>query len=168
VPDDYYKQFIDLANDMDCRVIVDTSGEHLSQAAEAGVYLLKPNMRELANLAGTSINSETQQIEAAHEIIKAGKAQVVVVSLDTGGALLLTRDDCKQLRTPTVPIRSKLGAGDSMVARIVLKLAQGKGLRTATLYGLAAGAATVMWEGTELCTKSDTDHLYETLIENGS
>ena len=168
VPENYYKKIIELADKCDCRVIVDTFGKHLKLAAEAGVYLLKPNMRELGNLAGNTIESEAHQMEAAQEIIDSGQAEVVVVSLGAGGALLVTEEKHEQLRTPTVPIRSKLGAGDSMVAGIILKLAQGEGIREATQYGLAAGAATVTTEGTELCSKSDTDRLYERLQENGS
>ena len=168
VPENYYKKIIELADECECRVIVDTSGKHLKLAAEAGVYLLKPNMRELGNLAGNTIESEAHQMEAALEIIGSGQAEVVVVSLGAGGALLVTEEKSEQLRTPTVPIRSKLGAGDSMVAGIVLKLAQGEGIRKATQYGLAAGAATVTTEGTKLCSKSDTDRLYERLQEKGS
>lgn len=166
VPDNYYKNIVDLANDIDCRVIVDTSGEHLRLAAKAGVYLLKPNMRELGNLAGSTIESEVHQKEAAQEIVDSGKAKIVVVSMGAGGALLVTEDINEHLRTPTVPIRSKLGAGDSMVAGIILKLAQGESLRDAALYGIAAGAAAVMTEGIELCSKSDTDSLFERLKED--
>jgi 6-phosphofructokinase 2 len=165
VPENYYKDIIDIAEDQNCRVIVDTSGKHLKLAAKAGVYLLKPNMRELGNLAGNTIESEAHQMEAAQDIINSGQAEVIVVSLGAGGALLVTEGKSEQLRTPTVPIRSKLGAGDSMVAGIILKLAQGESIRDATQYGLAAGAATVTTEGTELCSKSDTDRLFERLQE---
>jgi 6-phosphofructokinase 2 len=166
VPEDYFQEIIELATGIDCRVLVDTSGQHLKRAAEAGVYLLKPNMRELGNLAGNTIESEAHQKEAAQAIIVSGQAKVVVVSLGAGGALLVTEDTMEQLRTPTVPIRSRLGAGDSMVAGMILKLAQGESIRDATRYGLAAGAATVTTEGTEFCSKTDTDRLYERLMEN--
>lgn len=167
-PDNYFKKIAKLAKKIEARLIVDTSSETLRAAADAGVYLLKPNIRELGELAGTNIESETHEKEAAQELIDSGKAEVVVVSLGAGGALLVTEEGTEQFRTPTVPIRSKLGAGDSMVAGIVLKLAQGESIRTATQYGIAAGAATVMTEGTELCNKSDTDNLYEKLTEGES
>jgi 6-phosphofructokinase 2 len=168
VPNDFYQKVADLAKQINSRLILDTSGEPLILAAEKGVYLLKPNMRELGYLAGNTIESEAHQREAAQEIVDSGKAEVVVVSLGAGGALLVTEEISEHLRTPTVPIRSKLGAGDSMVAGIVLKLAQGEDIRQATMYGIAAGAATVMTEGIELCQKSDTDRLYERLMENPS
>jgi 6-phosphofructokinase 2 len=48
-----------------------------------------------------------------------------------------------------------------MVAGIVLSLARGESLENSFHYGLAAGSAAVMTPGTELCTKEDTDRLYQ-------
>ncbi len=163
-PDDLYQRIVEVANDLDCRVIVDTSGKPLKMASKAGVFLLKPNMRELGNLAGSAIESEAYQIKAAKALVDQGKAQVVVVSLGAGGALLVTDSESEHLRTPTVPIRSKLGAGDSMVAGMVVRLIQGEEIRDAVMYGIAAGAATVMTPGTDLCSKKNTDKLYERLV----
>lgn len=163
VPVDFYQQIAEIAKDIGCKLIVDTSGEPLKMAAKVGVFLLKPNLRELGYLAGCEIESEEQEIEAAQKLINMGDAEVVVVSLGAGGALLVTEKRVEHLRTPTVPIRSKLGAGDSMVAGIVLRLSEGKPIREATLYGIAAGAATVMTPGVELCSKKDTDRLYQNL-----
>jgi len=167
-PEDFFKKIAKTSNDLKARLIIDTSGEPLIAAAEAGVYMLKPNMRELGNLAGTEIESEAHQIEAAQELVESGKAEVVVVSLGAGGALLVTKDISEHIRTPTVPIHSKLGAGDSMVAGIVLSLAKGNNIKNAVRYGIAAGAATVMTPGFDLCSKSDTDMLYERITENNS
>ena len=166
VPEDFYQQVAALANDIGSKLIVDTSGKQLKLAAEAGVFLLKPNMRELGTLAGNEIESETHQIEAAREIVEAGNAEVVVVSMGAGGALLVNKDHSEHIRTPTVPIRSKLGAGDSMVAGIVYSLAKGNSIRKAVMYGIAAGASAVMTPGIELCNKSDTESLYENLLES--
>ncbi len=165
VPDDFYQHVAEIAHDINSRLIIDTSGKPLELAIKEGAFLLKPNIRELGVLAGVEIKSEEQEIEVAQSLIKSGGTEVMVVSLGAGGALLVTQDDAEQFRTPTVPIRSKLGAGDSMVAGIVLSLAKGWDIRQAVMYGNAAGAATVMTEGTQLCTKEDTDRLYERLLE---
>jgi len=166
VPEDFYQKIAKLADDLDSKLIVDTSRKQLKLAAEAGVFLLKPNMRELGTLAGNEITSEAHQKEVAREIVDSGSAEVVVVSLGAGGALLVNEDYEEHIRTPTVPIRSKLGAGDSMVAGIVCSLAEGNSIRKAVMYGIAAGASAVMTPGIELCNKSDTDSLYENLLED--
>ena len=168
VPTNYYQRIANLARDLNSKLIVDTSGDSLVAAANAGVYLLKPNMRELRILAQGEIESEAQQKQAARGLIKSGKAKIVIVSLGAGGALLVTKNITEHIRTPTVPIRSKLGAGDSMVAGVVLSLAQGKRILDAIKFGVAAGAAGVMTPGTELCRKEDTDKLYQRLMDQPS
>ncbi len=160
VPKDFYARVANLAKGFGARMIVDTFGEALRLAARAGVYLLKPNMRELRDLAEQEIRDESQQEAVAMEIVKSGHAEAVVVSLGPAGALMVSKEGYERLRAPTVPIESKVGAGDSMVAGIVLSLAQGKSLRDAVRFGVAAGAAAVMTPGTELCRLEDTERLY--------
>jgi 6-phosphofructokinase 2 len=165
VPDDFYLHVAEIAHELGSRLVIDTSGKQLALALEEGAYLLKPNLRELEELAGIEIKSEDQEVEFARSLITSSRTEVVVVSLGAGGALLVTKDQEKQLRTPTVPVRSKLGAGDSMVAGIVLSLAKGWAIEEATKYGIAAGAATVSTHGTQFCTKGDTDQLYHRLSD---
>jgi 6-phosphofructokinase 2 len=65
------------------------------------------------------------------------------------------------LRAPTVTIRSKVGAGDSMVAGIVLALSRGSAFIDAVQFGMAAGSAAVMTPGSELCRREDVERLYQ-------
>ena len=164
VPHDFYQRVAELAQEMESRLILDTSEEPLRLATEAGVYLIKPNMRELGQLVGREIEGENHQIAAAKDLVERKRTEVVVVSMGAGGALLVTEEMAEHLRTPTVPIKSRIGAGDSMVAGIVLGLSRGKSVREATLFGMAAGAATVMLPGTELCRRDDTEALYQRLL----
>jgi len=168
VPPDFYAQVVRTAKELDSRVIVDTSGEALSAVARAGPYLLKPNLNELQTLAGEKIWNEVQIEETARRIIRQGICQVLVVSLGAAGAILVTKDIFERFRTPTVKIKSKVGAGDSMVAGIVLSLARGKSLREALLFGVSAGAAAVATPGTELCNQEDTERLYNHLLSQHS
>jgi 6-phosphofructokinase 2 len=165
VPMDFYTRVARQARENNSRVIVDSSEEALRAAARGGVYLLKPNMRELGQLAGEEIESEEQQVTVAQELVESDQAQVVVVSLGAAGALLVTKTMTERLRAPIVPIQSKIGAGDSMVAGIVLSLARGKELLNAIRFGVAAGAAAVMTPGTELCRRGDTVELYKRIVE---
>lgn len=161
VPDDFYARAAQIAKGLGSRMIVDTSEQALRLVAREGVYLIKPNLRELQFLAGSNIEEETQHEEAAQELIRTGQAEVVVVSLGATGALMASAQGCERLRSPAVPIRSRVGAGDSMVAGMVLSLAQGKSLKEAFRFGLAAGVAAVMTPGTELCRRADAERLFE-------
>ncbi|MEZ6097708.1 MAG: 1-phosphofructokinase family hexose kinase [Pirellulaceae bacterium] len=149
-----------------CRVILDTSGWPLRLGLQSPLFLIKPNMHELEQLAGRTIADDPQIRGVARSLIEEGKVQVVVTSLGSGGAVLTTADEHQQIRSPTVKIRSKVGAGDSMVAGIVFALSKGKPLVESVRYGVAAGAAAVMTEGTELCRRTDTERLYREMTNS--
>lgn len=156
----FYAQVAEHAPDT-TRVVVDTSGEALQRTVEAGVFLIKPNLRELGQLVGQELHGDPEIEAAARELIEKGEVQHVVVSLGAGGALHVSREHSEHVRSPTVPIRSKVGAGDSMVAGLVTRLAAGDGVAQAVRFGVAAGAAAVMTEGTRLCRREDVERLYE-------
>jgi len=165
VPDDFYARLAHIANHKEARIIVDTSGEALHLAARSGVYLLKPNVRELQELTKIQINNESDLKKAAMKFVEEEQCEVVIVSLGAGGALMVSKDGYEHFRTPTVPIRSKVGAGDSMVGGMIFSLEQGKTLRESVLFGISAGAAAVMNPQRELCRLSDTEELFKKLID---
>ncbi len=145
------------------RLFLDTSGPALAAAAGIGAYLVKPNLRELSAFVDRPLQSSREQITAGREMLDRLGAQVVIVSLGADGALIVTADDAECLPTPAVTIRSSVGAGDSMMGGIATRLVGGASLRDAALYGLAAGAAALLTDGTELCRRDDTDRLYVAL-----
>lgn len=142
------------------RVILDTSGPALRWGLESPVYLIKPNLRELGELADKTVENDAQIADAAQSLIAKGKVQVVVTSLGSGGAILITAEGQELIRAPTVKIRSKVGAGDSTVGGLVLSLARGQSIWDAVRFGVAAGSAAVMTEGTELCRRDDAERLF--------
>ena len=161
VPEDFYARVSKWGKSHGARTIVDTSGDSLAQACGEGVFLVKPNLRELELLHGKSIDNEEEEEELARKLVEDGSAEVVVVSLGAAGALLAWKEGLERVRAPRVPIKSKVGAGDSMVAGIVTGLSRGWKIPDAVRLGVAAGAAAVMTPGTELCSGEDTDRLYE-------
>lgn len=142
------------------RVLVDTRGEPLRRALEAGICLAKPNVGELSELVGRELESDRQIEAAASEIVERGGVEAIVTSIGAGGAILVTSEGATCVRSPTVPIRSKVGAGDSMVGGIAHRLLAGDSFLDAVRFGVAAGAAAVMTEGTELARKVDVERLY--------
>lgn len=160
VPEDFYAKVAKLGAERGSKVVLDTSRGPLRAAMEEGVYLLKPNLRELGQLAGRELLDEDEQESFAGELVAKGKARAVVISMAAAGAVLVTSGARVRLRSPTVKIRSTVGAGDSMVAGMVLALSKGASFAEAARFGVAAGAAAVMTPGTELCRKEDAERLY--------
>jgi 6-phosphofructokinase 2 len=165
VPPDFYGQLAKLAKPHNTRVIVDTSGEALRLAVEEGVFLIKPNLREFAELTGRERVDELQEEQLARQLVSTNKSETVMVSLGAAGVLVASAEGTERVRAPLVPIKSKVGAGDSTVAGIVLALARGQSWREAVRFGVAAGAAAVMTPGTELCRREDVEGLYEQLMQ---
>lgn len=166
VPHDFFARVAQMVKEANSRFVLDTSTNEALQIAaeEVGVYLIKPNLREFRKLVGRELEKEEEQEAAALDLVERGHSQVVVISLGAAGVLLATKDGTEHIRAPTVHIKSKVGAGDSTVAGIVLSLARGEPLRKAILFGVAAGAAAVMTPGTELCRLEDTQELYKNLL----
>ncbi|PON11699.1 hypothetical protein C2W62_43450 [Candidatus Entotheonella serta] len=165
VPSDFYARVAHLGRKRGARVIVDTPGEALRTAVHEGVYLVKPNLRELSDLVDHELRDEAEQEAAVMDFVQQGNCQAVVLSLGAAGVLWGSASGCERFRASTVPIISKVGAGDSTVAGLVLSLARGMSLHEAVRFAIAAGAAAVMTPGTELCRREDKERLYTRLTE---
>ncbi len=164
VPADFYAKAAGIGKKRGVKTIIDTSGEALEKALKEGVYLIKPNVREFREMVGEEIKEKSQIKAEALKMVKSGRCEVLVISLGAAGALMVSEDFAEHILPPTVPIVSKVGAGDSMVAGIVLSIAQGKPLRESILFGVAAGTAAVMTPGTELCRREDAERLFKNMI----
>jgi 6-phosphofructokinase 2 len=161
VPTDFYARLAKQVREREGRFVVDTSGAALAEAFRGGdVYLAKPSLRELREFVGRELADESDQDEAAMQIVNSKQAEIVVVSLGAAGALLATASGCTRVRSPSVPVKSKVGAGDSMVAGIVLSLARQMSIRDAVHFGIACGTAAVMMPGTQLCRREDAERLF--------
>lgn len=164
VPADFYARVARAGKKKGAKTIIDASGEALEEALREGVYLIKPNVREFRELVGEDIKEESQIKAAAQKMVKSGRCEVLVISLGPAGALMVSEEVTEHILPPTVPIVSKVGAGDSMVAGIVLSLARGRPPRESVLFGVAAGTAAVMTPGTQLCRREDAERLFESMV----
>ncbi len=166
IPEDFYAKVAFVAKKTKARLILDTSGVALLRGANAGVFLLKPNLSELGTLCGVKSISVLELEELARNFLEKKTCEVMVVSLGARGAMLATLDTIEHIAAPTVHQKSTIGAGDSMVAGMVLSLARGKSFREMARYGVACGTAATMSPGTELCRKENADKLYQWIKSN--
>jgi 6-phosphofructokinase 2 len=159
-PPDFLARIARLVRTRGGRFVLDSQGEAASKALDSGVHLYKPSLREFRDLAGLPGAEDAELAEAAKRWIRLGRCEVVVLSLGAAGALYVTESSAEHVRAPMVPVRSTVGAGDAMLAGIVLRRHEGWPLDQAVRFGVAAGAASVMRPGTELCGRSDTERLF--------
>jgi 6-phosphofructokinase 2 len=163
-PTNFYQQVALICRDLGVPFVLDTSGGGLRHIT-SGVYLLKASVRELRECVGRELVTESEQVDAAHEIIDCGRAKAVVVSLGSDGALLATPQG--SLRFSAIPMRalSGVGAGDAMVAAITVGLSRGWSMSKSVRYGIAVGAAMLLTPGTQPCTRADAERLFEVAEE---
>ncbi len=154
VAPDFYARVARLAHRLGARLVLDTSGPALKQAGH-GVYLIKPSLQELRELVGHDIRTESEEEAACAGLIAEGRCEVAVLSLGERGALLATAGMHRRFRPLKVKVRSTVGAGDSMVAGIVLGLARGEDLVASVRLGIAAATAALTRPGTQLCHPED-------------
>jgi len=164
VPDDYYQRVADMCGQLGARLILDTSGGGLRHVS-SGVFLLKASVRELRECVGRPLVDEAEQVAAAHELIDGGRAEVVLVSVGSEGAVLVTRHATQRFSAIPMPSGSGVGAGDAMVAAITVGLSRGWTLTKSVGLGIAAGAAMLMTPGTAACERRDVERLFETVTE---
>lgn len=166
LPDDFLAVIAGIARKKGLKLIIDSSGAALSKALEVGVYLVKPNLAELSQWVGKEELQLHEVEDAATQLVKEGKAKVVVVSLGPAGALLVTDELVKRVQAPTVRKKSTIGAGDSMVAGMTWMLSQQKSLQEVVMFGVACGTAATMNAGTALFEAEDAYRLYDWIRTN--
>lgn len=159
LPSDFYKKIAAIAKESNVKVIVDTSGEALKKVLETGVYLIKPNIGELAKLIGVERLELPEVEKAAKKLIENKSAEIVVVSLGADGAILVTKDETHLVKAPKAEKKSTVGAGDSMVGGLVWALSQNKTLKEVIQIGVCCGTAATMNEGTQLFNMEDVMRL---------
>lgn len=159
-PVELFSRISEIAQRKNVKLIVDSSGPALQKAVSAGVYLIKPNIGELAALAGKE-ELQIEQVELiAKELILNRHCEIIVVSLGQSGALLVTRDKLYRAIPPAVVRVSTVGAGDSMLAGIIYALSLNWDFDAAIRYGVACGTAACMNPGTALCHFDDIDRIF--------
>jgi len=142
------------------KIILDTSGTALREALKENVYLIKPNQRELAQLAESDFLSSEEQEAFALELIKSRKAKYVVVSLGARGAFIASEEGIHYQATPSIIAKSTIGAGDSMVAGLVYGTINKCTAKTMLKWGVACGVATTMSEGTNLASIENIKNIF--------
>jgi 1-phosphofructokinase len=158
LPPDAYVDLLKIAHDHNMYTVLDADGPALEHGLRAKPYLIKPNLRELEMLVGHTLADDGEVLAAARELHEEG-VKIVTVSLAERGALAVSEEGVWRVVPPEVKTDSTVGAGDSFVAGVVASLSAGESLREALILGTAAGSATAMTPGTELCHLEDVQRL---------
>lgn len=129
-------------------VYLDADGEPMAKGIAAVPTMIKPNNDELAALMGKEKLTLEEMMAEGQRLVETG-IEEVVISLGSDGILSVSKDGCYKADALTVPVKSTVGAGDSVVAAMAYgkekKLPREEMLRLA----VAIGAASVMQDGSQ-------------------
>ncbi|MCY7291568.1 MAG: 1-phosphofructokinase family hexose kinase [Ferruginibacter sp.] len=161
----FYAEIIRSLATKKIKIILDTSGRALTEALKENVFLIKPNQRELAQLAGKEFLDSHKQEEFATSLVQAGRVNYVIVSLGSKGALIVSKDGVNYQTPPSVEVKSTIGAGDSMLAGIIYGLLKNESPQNILKWGIACGTAATMQEGTDLAQHDNINVVFK-MINN--
>jgi 1-phosphofructokinase len=158
VPVSIYKTLLGKAGKYNTKCILDAEGQLLLEGLQAKPYMIKPNLYELESALGMELTTHTEIVRAAREFVHRGVC-IVGVSIGEDGAIIV--DEKGAYYAPSIPVKvmGTAGAGDSMVAGFCLAVQEGVELSEVLRYGVAAATASVIREGTLLCTRSDFEDM---------
>lgn len=144
------------------QVVLDSSGPTLAEAVAhpiAGLAVLRMDDQEAEDLAGRRLLQQSETADFAMELVARGVARQVIIARGAEGSVLAMAGQRLFVTAAEVPVKSKVGAGDSFVAGFVLATARGLDVAAALQMGSAAASAAVMTEATQLCRREDVERL---------
>lgn len=161
IPPEFYSK---LCSSWPGLTYLDAEGEALKIALKdpfKAPYAIKPNLYELESTFGVRLPTPR---DIAGFCRKKFFNQLEVqclwsacVSMGAEGAVLITPTCSYYCPALDVPAKGIHGAGDAMVAGLIYAQITAQPEENLLPYAVAAAAASVMQEGTQMCTKEDFD-----------
>lgn len=149
VPADLYARIIRLLHEAGVRCLLDSSGAGLREGVRAVPSMVKPNRVELEELVGDSVSDEQGVISAAQRLVNTG-IELVVVSLGRRGALFVTPDAVLHAVLPEAAVQSTVGAGDALVAGLLVGQKRGLGLADCACLATAYSVGVITSPNSQL------------------
>lgn len=141
VPSATYATLIAKLKESGKQVVLDTSRDALHEGVQASPTIIKPNVDELRQLTGQTLVDDAALEEAAHHLLDGG-IELVVISMGERGAMFVDSANTLLAVPPAIMVKSTVGAGDAMVAGLLVAYSHGLDLpdcaRLATAFSLGA------------------------------
>ncbi|MCP3942137.1 MAG: 1-phosphofructokinase [Desulfobacteraceae bacterium] len=153
-----YRELICKIKEKGGQVALDSTGEGFRQAINAIPSMVKPNIEELQEFCGHTLNSREEAIGAARQLLNRG-IQTVVVSMGKEGALFLENDVVIHAKPPEVVVESTVGAGDAMLSGMVAGKIEHKSLGECARLATAFSVVAVSNIGAGIPSRTDLDSI---------
>lgn len=112
------------------------------------IYLITPNETEAELLTGIPVKDESSAVAAARALLSKG-VKVVVMTLGSQGALLVTDERCELVPTASVRVVDTTAAGDCFNGALAVALCEGSSLPEAISFANKAASISVTRMGAQ-------------------
>jgi len=142
---DFYAGLVKKIHECGGKAFLDTSGEPLKEAFEAGPDFVKPNREEAEWLTGRPIQDAASAAAAIKQMISEG-AKSAAVSLGQHGLVWKPSSSASIFRahSPKLAARSAVGSGDATVAGFAYAAEKNLGVEDSLKLAAACGAANCL------------------------
>jgi 6-phosphofructokinase 2 len=167
LPADFYQSIAAVAAETGARVALDTSGRQLDLAAHGAgpaLYIWIMDQGEAEHVAVRPLESLDALETFARDLHGRGLAEIVILTFSEGGAVAVSASGAFRISPPKVEVISKVGAGDSFVGGLIMKLAAGAPLYESCAYAVAAAASAVTTPATTLCDAVQTEAYFSMIL----
>ncbi|MGC9530151.1 MAG: 1-phosphofructokinase family hexose kinase [Candidatus Bipolaricaulaceae bacterium] len=143
IPVDFYRQLVQLAKEQGVKAVVHAGRRPLKEAILAGPYVIKPDVREEAEVGDMPVRTEQEIVQAGKAALKHG-VQLCLISHHVTGDILITPRGVWDLeaRVPLTKYKNLVGSDDALVAGMLYRLAEGDTELDAVRFGMAAAIAS--------------------------
>lgn len=146
VETEIYSKLIEIATNQGKKVILDASGEALSNNLQAKPFLIKPNQSELSQITNIELDSEEAIKRAANIVLEKG-ARNIALSLGSKGMYFFGEEGNYRVTIPKIEVKNAVGSGDSSVAGLAYSFTKGFDIELSLKYANACGMSNATFIG---------------------
>jgi len=167
IPKDFFSMIANICNHNKIKLVIDTSGKSLKMAIQHRVYLIKPNIQELAELLEIGKLKINETVLGARKIVSEGKVENILLTNGAKGAWWISKGKEYYIKPPIVKIKSTIGAGDSAIAGALFGTMKNLPIEDILAIAIAAGTATTLQKGTSLGSLKDIQKIFKSIQKRG-
>ncbi len=156
-PQEYVRLF-EMGRQCGAHTVLDADADALAFGLTGRPDLVKANHHEAGRLLGRTLDDDASVLSAADEMRDDGAATAIVTA-GSRGAVAVSADEAWWAWPPATAVVSATGAGDALLAGLLLRLTDGAPMDEALRLGTAAGSASCLSVGTQLCRREEAERL---------
>ncbi len=143
-PDNFLQTLVTLCHQHKARPVLDSSGIGLQFGILAHPSLCKPNLNELAELTGKTLNTTRSIIDVGKALVNSG-CPTVVISRGQKGVIALNSQDTLlvSIKSISTTIQSTIGCGDALVAGMAIGCLQNLEFAEMIRLGITCASANL-------------------------